>query len=71
MFVVIIQKSNGDLKFAGEFSVNNIFKHHSEVKVGLSKKGVVFSNIFTNIPEDSRIIRLSGACSEKLDAGEP
>lgn len=55
---------------AGEFVINDVFKHHAEV-VGFREKRGVSSDVLANIPEDSTGSGLGGAGAEELGATEP
>lgn len=51
--------------------VNDIFKHHRNLKFGSSKQRGVTRYVFTHSPENSRLARLGCARAEQLAAAEP
>lgn len=56
---------------AGINVVYDIFKHHRNFKIGLSKQRRVPRYVFTHCPENSRLARLGCARAEQLAAAEP
>lgn len=56
---------------ASELVVDDVFKHHGEVKVVFGEEGGVSGDVLADVPEDAVSGGLGGAGAEKLGAGDP